>query len=475
MAARGATRLSKLVGITAATIGVIYGYDQGSIAAALLSLKGDFDLGTGAQQLVVTSVVAGQILGALVGGRLANAVGRRLTMVAVATAFAVFAVACGLAPDEPFLVAARFLLGVAIGVSVVAAPLYIAESAPTAVRGSLLVTYQVATIAGIVLAYFIGVALASGGHWRWMLGLSAVPAVAIAVVIARLPDTPRWYAMRGRREEAREVIAGGRDDVEPDAELALIEEDLAHEERGTFRELFSSPFTRAGIFVLVFGFLVQITGINGITYYSPTILQDVGFASDTDAILGAAVVQLAGLLVTCVAVWLVERRGRRPVLLSGIATMVVANAVLVVSFASGESSALSLIGILLFVMGFNFGFGATVWIYSSESLPSRLRSVGASVLLAANLSANLVIGLAFLSIFESLGGTATFAIFGALSVVAAVFCWRFAPETQGRELEEIRGYWENGGKWPAEPPEASGRFSRSTSTSESTRSRVGSS
>jgi MFS family permease len=305
-----------------------------------------------------------------------------------------------------------------------------------------------------------------------MLGLSAVPAVAIAAVIARLPDTPRWYAMRGRRDRAHEVLEHGRADVDPDAELQLIEDDLAHEENGTFRELFSAPFTRAGLFVLAFGFLVQITGINGITYYSPTILQDVGFASDTDAILGAAVVQLAGLLVTCFAVWLVERRGRRPVLLTGIGTMVLANAVLVVSFASGESSALSLIGIFLFVMGFNFGFGATVWIYSSESLPSRLRSVGASVLLAANLSANLVIGLVFLSVFESLGGTATFAIFGGLSLVAAAFTWRFAPETQGRELEEIRGYWENGGEWPSRP---SGRFSRSTETSSSSRSRVGSS
>jgi sugar porter (SP) family MFS transporter len=449
-------RLSVLVGVTAATIGVIYGYDQGSIAAALLSLKGDFHLGTGAQQLVTTSVVAGQIVGALLGGRLANAIGRQKTMVGVAIGFAVFAVLCGIAPNEAFLVGARFLLGVTIGISILAAPLFIAESAATSVRGALLVTYQVATITGIAVAYFVGVALASGGHWRLMLGLSAIAGAAIAVLIARLPDTPRWYLMRGRRDEARAVLErAGYSRV--DAELDLIEEDLRHEERGTFRELFSAPFTKAGAFVLGFGFLVQITGINGIVYYTPTMLKDVGFKTDTDAILGAALVQLAGLAVTVAAIWLIDRWGRRPVLLTGLGVMVVANAVLVAAFAAGQSTALSLIGILLFVIGFNFGFGVTVWAYSSESLPARLRSVGASVLLGANLTANLIIGLEFLTLFNALGGTALFAIFGGLSLVAIAFVARLAPETKGRELEEIRAYWLNDASWP-EP--RTGRFAR---------------
>jgi MFS family permease len=172
-------------------------------------------------------------------------------------------------------------------------------------------------------------------------------------------------------------------------------------------------------------------------------------------------VQVAGLIVTVAAIWLIDRWGRRPILLTGLTAMVVANAVLVVAFAAGESAALSVIGILLFVIGFNFGFGVTVWAYSSESLPARLRSVGASVLLGANLTANLIIGLEFLTVFNALGGVALFAIFGGLSLAAIAFVWRLAPETKGRELEEIRGYWTNGARWPDEPAAArSGRFAR---------------
>lgn len=449
---RGSGRFGIVIAVTSASIGVIYGYDLGAIAAALLFIPNDFQVSTFETQAITSAVVLGQVFGAVFGGRIANHVGRKRALVAVAIGYVVFALLSGVAWSAWSLIAFRFLLGVTIGVSISVAPLFIGESAPAPIRGGLLATYQVANIAGIALAYFVGVALAGAEAWRIMLAASAVLAAGVLVIIARLPDTPRWYLMKGRREEAVDTMA--RADPTRDAEEAIadIEQDLEHEERGTFRELFSSPFRTAGLWVVVFGFLVQITGINAIVFYAPTFLKGVGFSGSTGPILGNAFVQLAGLAMAVTALSLVDRWGRRPVLMTGLGIMCVANVVMIVAFVIGGVPGLALAGIFLFVMGFDFGLGVMVWIYSSESLPSRLRGPGASALLASNLAANFVIAQFFLSIFGSLGGGGTFAIFLGFALFALVFVHRLAPETRGRELEEIRGYWENDAHWPAAAP-----------------------
>src|SRR3954469_2167343 len=175
------------IAVAAATIGVIYGYDLGNISGALLFITNEFDLSTKQTEWVATIVVAGSIAGALLASRLANAIGRKPTMVLVAVAYAIFAVLSGLAQSLLWLDTARFFLGVTIGISIVTAPIFVAESAPAAVRGSLIVMYQVATVTGIVVAYFVDYALAGSGAWRWMLALSAVPALGVVGVLARLP------------------------------------------------------------------------------------------------------------------------------------------------------------------------------------------------------------------------------------------------------------------------------------------------
>ena len=211
-ALRGLThhRMGFRVAIAAATIGVIYGYDLGNISGALLFITKEFDLSTKQTEWVATIVVAGSIVGALAASRLANAIGRKPTMVLVAVTYAVFAVLSGLAQSLVWLDVARFFLGVTIGVSIVTAPIFVAESAPAAVRGGLIVMYQVATVTGIVIAYFVDYALAGPGAWRVMLALSAVPSLAVLAILARLPDTARWYLMKGRRDEARATLAAHR-------------------------------------------------------------------------------------------------------------------------------------------------------------------------------------------------------------------------------------------------------------------------
>jgi SP family galactose:H+ symporter-like MFS transporter len=448
------SRLNVFIGGTAAIIGIIYGYDLGAIAAAILFLEPDLGLSTFMVSVVTATVVLGQLLGAFSAGSITNRLGRKRTMVGIALGYVIFAALQGVAPNEWFLIGARFLLGFTIGVSIVTAPAYIAESSPRSVRGSMIVTFQVATVAGIAVSYFVGAALAGLESWRLILSLSAIPALIVLFFVIRLPDTPRWYLMNGQREEALDLVRRVQGDVDPEEEVQRIEEDLAYEEKGTFAELFQGRFRLAGFFVITLGFLVQITGINAIVYYSPTIIQEVGVTDPFQAIIVNGFIQVAGVVAVVVSFLVVDRWGRRPTLLTGVGTMAVANAILIVAFALGPSAILASIGILLFIVGFNFGYGSLVWVYASESFPARLRTQGGSAMLTSDLLANFIVGVVFLSALGALGGSLTFGIFFGLAILSFIFIYVLAPETKGRQLEAIRHYWYNGAKWPEEAEEA---------------------
>src|SRR3954453_14984170 len=279
------------IAVAAATIGVIYGYDLGNISGALLFITKEFDLSTKQTEWVATIVVAGSIAGALLASRLANAIGRKPTMVLVAVAYAIFAVLSGLAQSLLWLDTARFFLGVTIGISIFTAPIFVAESAPAAVRGSLIVMYQVATVSGIVIAYFVDYALSGAEAWRVMLALSAVPSLLVVVLIARLPDTARWYVMKGRLYDARAALQATDPESDTDRELAEIQEDLRAERGGSAAEMLRTPYLRATLFVVGLGFLIQITGINAVVYYSPLIFKEMGFRGNSALLLLPALVQ----------------------------------------------------------------------------------------------------------------------------------------------------------------------------------------
>ena len=449
------SRLGLLVGVAAATVGIIYGYDLSNIAGALLFITNEFDLTTRQQELVTTAVVVGEVVGAVGGGALANALGRKKSMVLVAATYAAFAALSAVSVSVPMLLVARFLLGLTIGVSVVVVPVFVAESAPAKVRGALLVAYQVATVIGIIVGYLVAYALAEAQSWRWMLGLAAVPSLLILLLLLRLPDTARWYVMKGRRAEAREVLLRAEPDSDVDADLAEIEQALQEESGGGAREMLRQPYLRATVFVVGLGFFIQITGINAVVYYSPRIFEAMGFHGNFALLILPALVQVAALVAVFVSLASVDRMGRRPILLTGIGIMIAANILLVVIFLVGSDfggtlTVLGFIGILLFTVGFTFGFGALVWVYAGESFPARLRSMGASAMLTSDLVANVIVAAVFLTMLKTLGGAGTFAVFGLLAVAGFLFVFRFAPETKGRPLEDIRHYWENGGRWPSD-------------------------
>ncbi|GAA4849518.1 sugar porter family MFS transporter [Saccharopolyspora rosea] len=443
------------IAITAATIGVIYGYDIGNISGALLFISDEMRLTPALQGSVTTVLVAGNIVGALVAGKLATAVGRRTTMLLVAVGYALFSAWSGVVSDVLWLDVARFFLGLSIGLSLVVAPIFLAESAPAAIRGALVVGYQVATVTGILLAYLVDWALAGSGNWRLMLALSAVPSVLVIFLLVRLPDTARWYVLKGQHEQARRTLRLVDPQADADREISAIQADIAAERGGRFGEMFRRPYSTATAFVLVLGFLVQITGINAITYYSPMIFKEMGFRGNATVIGLPALVQAAALVATIGSLFVVDRVGRRPVLLGGISAMMLSGLVMISVFATGSleggGSLWGFAAILVFTAAFNFGFGSLVWVYASESFPARLRTFGASLMLTADLVANLIVAQFFLPLLDGLGGVTTFALFLVLAAVSWVFVHRYAPETSGRPLESIRTYWENGARWPTTP------------------------
>ncbi len=230
-------------------------------------------------------------------------------MLLVAACYAVFAIFSGAAVSVPMLLIGRFLLGLTIGVSVVVVPVFVAESAPAKVRGALLVLYQVATVVGIILGYLVAYALAGSENWRWMLGLAAVPAAAIFMLLLRLPDTARWYMLKGRRAEAESVLSSIEPDADVEAELDDIERALQEEHGGALDEMLNPPYRRATVFVIGLGFFIQITGINAIVYYSPRIFEAMGFEGNFSLLILPALVQVGALAAVIVSLTQVDRRG----------------------------------------------------------------------------------------------------------------------------------------------------------------------
>ncbi|MBS4728234.1 sugar porter family MFS transporter [Mycobacterium sp. SM1] len=442
------SQLGLLVSITAPILGVLYGYDMSNIAGALRYITAAFHLSTHQQELVTSVVVWGEIAGAIAGGALANTLGRKKSMVLVVVAYAAFAALGAVSVSLPMLLVARWLLGVAIGVSVVVVPVFVAESAPARVRGSLLVAYQLATVAGVVVGYLATYLLAGSHSWRWLLGLPAAPAALITLLLLPIPDTARWYLLKGRVDDARRTLLRVEPAADVESELTEVARALSEECGGALSQMLRRPYLRATVFVAGLGFFAHITGVNAVVYYGPRLFAEMGFAGDFAQLVLPALVQLAGLAAVAVLLTMVDRLGRRPILLSGIAMMITADAMLVAVYAFGAdfgaaAAGFGFLGVLLFSAGFSIGFGSLISVYAGECFPARLRSMGSSVMLTSDLAANAIVVSVFLTMLRSLGGAGTFVIFGVLALVAFGFVYRFAPETKGKQLEDIRHLWEN--------------------------------
>ncbi|MGW8378892.1 sugar porter family MFS transporter [Streptomyces sp. ODS28] len=443
--------LGAKVTLVAAVIGLIYGYDSGSISGALLFLEDDYHLSTLWISVITSIVVFGSILGAVIGPRMANELGRKATMVILSAGFALFAALSAVPWGVWWLTVVRLLLGVTIGLSTVVVPVFISEFATDGNRGKLGAAYQFFVSAGVVLSMLTAWLLAPTRSWEAILGLSALPALLVCVAMLRFPDSPRWYAMKGCYDEALATLRRIDPRTDGTARLDAIRADVTGGEQGRFREIFTRRYARATFFVIAFGFFVQITGNNTVLFYSPTIFKTAGISGEADSILVSAFVQLTAVFGVVVSMLVVDRWGRRRPLLIGTTGMIVGHLVMALVFAQPEQTTLTgylaVAGMSVFYIGFYFGIGSLIWVYTGEAFPARLRSVGAAALLLSDFTANLIATFAFPGILRTLGGSFSFGVFTLLSLIALLFLHRMAPETRGRSLEEIRSYWDNGGRW----------------------------
>jgi sugar porter (SP) family MFS transporter len=346
-----------------------------------------------------------------------------------------------LAPSLGFLIAMRFIIGLAVGSASMAVPLYIGEIAPPRVRGALVSFNQLALTVGILVAFLVDYALSSSGDWRLMFGLAAIPAALLFVGMLTQPESPAWLVTHGRTDQARRVLRRVRSrEHDVDGEIAEI-----HALSGALdrpRELLRPDLRKLVVMGVLLAVFQQITGINTVIYYAPTLLHQAGLgnAASLLANVGNGAVNVA---MTIVAIRLIDRVGRRVLLIGGTIGMTVALFVVTLTFAFGEgplgrtASIVAVASLAVYTGSFAIGLGPVFWLLISEIYPVRTRGSAMSVATIANWSANFVVAISFLTLLNAITNAGTFLLMGVLSVVAVAYFIRKVPETEGLSLEEI--------------------------------------
>ncbi|WP_328642446.1 sugar porter family MFS transporter [Streptomyces canus] len=443
------SRRLRVVTIIATFGGLLFGYDTGVINGALPYMTDDLGLTAVTEGMVTSSLLLGAALGAVIGGRLSDARGRRRTILALAVLFFVGALGCTLAPTTAVMVIARFVLGLAVGGASVTVPVYLAEVSPAERRGALVTRNELMIVSGQLLAFTSNAIIAraggeSGGVWRWMLVIATVPAVVLWFGMLVMPESPRWLASQARFSEALEVLKQVRSRQRAEAELAEVSALAVKEEEqrlGGWQDMKSTPWIRKLMFV-GFGIAIvqQITGVNTIMYYGTQILTDAGFAADS-ALTANIANGVISVLATFVGIWLLGRVSRRPMLMTGQAgttTALLLIGVFSLVLPPGDGRAYAVLAMTVTFLAFQQGaISPVTWLMLSEIFPMRMRGFGMGVAAVVLWLTNFVIGLVFPSLVSGIGISNTFFLFVVAGVFSIVFVKRCVPETKGHTLETL--------------------------------------
>src|ERR1700733_5090551 len=432
-----------LIAAVAALGGLLFGYDTGVISGALIFIRHAMSLSPTMQGVVVAIALGGAAIGAAMVGYLSDRAGRRRVILGAGLLFILGAAVSAVAQGVIVLMIGRFLVGLAIGIASMLTPLYLAEISPASDRGAIVSLNQLCITGGILTSYLVGYALASAtGGWRWMLALGTVPGIILSLGMLVLPESPRWLAGHGRVGEAETVLRRLRGSTDVTLELSTLRRDLATENRtlASARELLSPRLRRPLIIGVGLAMFQQITGINTVIYFAPTIFQSAGLSSAATSILATAGVGAVNVIMTIVSIRLIDRLGRRQLLFWSLGGMAVALLVLSGAFYVGTSGQLAWIAVLsvaAYVGFFAIGLGPVFWFLIAEIFPLALRGRAMSLATVANWSFNLIVSVTFLNLVGAVGSAGAFLIYALLSMAALAFVARMVPETKGRSLEQI--------------------------------------
>jgi major inositol transporter-like SP family MFS transporter len=447
-AAGGATSKLALVTIISTFGGLLFGYDTGVINGALLYMSRELHLTAADQGLITSTLLFGAALGALLGGRISDALGRRQAILLIACVFIVGTVTCSVAPDTTTLCVCRFILGLAVGGASVVVPTYLAEMAPAERRGRIITLNELMIVSGQLLAFAINAAIggALGDHagvWRWMLAVAVLPAIVLLVGMIFMPQSPRWLVAKGRLQEAMDVLRRIRPSGAVQAELMEIEKLAEREQsaRMSATAILSTRWTRTLLFVGIgIGVVQQVSGVNSIMYYGTQILSQSGLG-DRGALVANVLNGVVSVLATFVGIYLIGRISRRKMLTIGLCgTTVALLSLALVSALFGPSQSLAYLVLFCMVLFLTFQQGFTspvTWVLLSEMFPLQARGLSMGSATLVLWLANFAIALVFPPMVARLGISVTFLGFVALGLASLVFATKWAPETSHRSLEQI--------------------------------------
>ena len=421
--------------------GVLFGYDTGVVGGVLPNISSQFDLNTPfLKGLVVAILLAGAAVGAIAAGRVADQLGRRRTILITALVFVVGLLMSSLAPSLWVFWISRFVIGLGVGSTSFVVPLYIGEIAPPERRGGLVSLNQLSVTIGILVSELVAYFLAKHDDWRVSIGLALLPAIVLGAGVIREPESPAWLVRQGRTDDAREVLRTLRDSEDAiEDEIRTVRDTANEENRGSARDLLERRLRPALILGVVLAVIQQITGINTVIYFAPTVLEQAGLGSSA-ALLALVIVGATNVLMTVVAVRYLDRIGRRPLLIGGMVGMIIGLAGLSTVFAigvHGGGAIFATIALAFYVGAFAVSLGPIVWLLIAEIFPLRVRGQAASIATMANWAANLIVAVSYLSVISAIGRTGTFVLYGAITVLSLVYVVAKVPETKGLSLAQI--------------------------------------
>jgi SP family galactose:H+ symporter-like MFS transporter len=424
----------------------MFGYDTGVISGALLFIKEDFDLSSFEQSSVVSVLLLGAMAGALYSGNVADRIGRRTTLGLLGVIFTVGIAIAALAGGYWPMLLGRVVMGLGVGGVSAIVPTYLSEISPAQIRGRMLTLNQLLITIGLLAAYIVNMIFSSSGDWRAMFWVGAIPAVALALATLRLPESPAWLIAKGKIAAARAMIGSVAGDEGADQVIQrYAREDEqrrqaqaeAPKAEGAGARVLLAPRVRAALVVgLVLAAIQQFGGINTILYYAPTIMQETGLSA-SNSIYYSVAIGVINFGMTIVSLRLIDRLGRRPLLIGSLAGMLVSLVLLGITFVADLSSIVTLLCMLIYIMSFAVGMGPVFWVLLGEIFPPRERAEGVSAGSTVNWTSNFLVSLAFLPVVEAIGQGQTFWLFAVICAFGVWFVGRYVPETRERNFDVV--------------------------------------